>query len=189
MSLGGLGQRKRPGDVQLEASVAQQGEAPIGALARLVGEASRQGRQREGADLLRLRREHGEVDWIRWVAGATVQDEVPERGETAEPFLDGGLADRVENEIDASIAGEPQHFVRELVLDVVDDRVRAGLLRQTELGVARDGSEDTGAGGPGELDGGKAYAACCRVDENALARARGVDRVQEMVCGEDLDQE
>src|SRR5437867_13280550 len=100
MSLRRLRQRERPGDVQLEASLAQKREAPIGALACLVGEAARQRRQREGADLLRLRREHREVDRIRRPAGPTVQDEVPERGETAQPLLEGRLADRVEDEID-----------------------------------------------------------------------------------------
>src|SRR4029453_15342459 len=128
MSLRGLRQRERSGGVQLEAPVAQQGEAPLGALARLVGKASRQGRQREGAYLLRLRREHGEVDRIGRAASATVQDEVPERGETAKPFLDGGLTDGVEDEIDAPIAGESQHFVRKLGLHVVDGRGGAALL-------------------------------------------------------------
>src|SRR5438552_1744979 len=56
-------------------------DAPLGALARLVGEAPRQGRQRERAHLLRLRGELREVQRIRRAACAAVEDDVPEGGQ------------------------------------------------------------------------------------------------------------
>src|SRR5438445_195749 len=57
--------------------------APLGAGARLGGKASRQGRQRERAHLLRLRGKRREVERIRRATRAAVEDDVPEGGQTA----------------------------------------------------------------------------------------------------------
>src|SRR5215470_1364107 len=133
MRLRRLRQRERLADVELEPALAYEREAPLGALARLVGKAPRQGRQRERADLLRLRGEDGEVERIRRAARVPVEDEVAEGRQAAKPFLEGWLADGVQDEIDAAIAGQAQHLVGELLLRIVDHRVGAGFFREPGL--------------------------------------------------------
>src|SRR5437762_3485807 len=96
-----LRERERLADVQLELALAHEREAPLGALARLLREVARDRRHHEAAHLLRLRRERRDVERIGRPAGAAVQDEMAERAETAQPFLERRLADRVEDEIDA----------------------------------------------------------------------------------------
>src|SRR5882672_4768477 len=105
MRLRRLRHRVRPGDVELEASLAHEREAPLGTLAGLVGKASRQGRQRERAHFLRLRGEDRQVERIWRAARASVEDDVPEGGQTAKALLERRLADGVEDEIDAAVAG------------------------------------------------------------------------------------
>src|SRR6266849_1733743 len=107
MRLRCLSQRERLADVELEPSLAHEREAPLGALPRLVGKAPCQGRQRERAHLLRLRGEDREVERIRSAASTSVEDDVSEGRQTSQPVLERRLSDRVEDEIDAAIAGQP----------------------------------------------------------------------------------
>jgi hypothetical protein len=111
--------------VHLQPAFAHQREAAVGALAELVGKRPDHRRQREGADLQRLREEREQAERVGRTSGAAVEDEVSERRQAAESLLERRLPDRVQDEVDPTVVGELERFVRELLSRVVDDRVGA----------------------------------------------------------------
>src|SRR6266545_1542599 len=111
MRLGRLGEREGPSDVQLEPALAHQGEAALRAVARLVGEEPGDRRHHEPTDLLGLRGQRGDVERIRRAPGAPVENEVPEGREAAQSLLERRLPHRVEDEVDPTVLGQPQHLV------------------------------------------------------------------------------
>lgn len=148
-------------------------EAALGALAAPVGEPARHRGQHEAAHLERLRREGRDVERVGRSAGAAVEDEVAEGRQAPEPLLEGRLADRVQDQIDAAAVGEPADLVGEALRRVVDDGVRPVSRRQLALGVARHRREDARARDAGELHRGEAHAPGGGVGEHGLARTDG----------------
>src|SRR5207249_613293 len=96
-------------------------------------------------------------------SGAPVEDEVPEGRQAAEPLLEGRLPNRVQDEVDTAVVGQPQRLIGELLRRVVDDRVGAVRLDERHLGVARYRRKHTRAGRLGQLHGGEPDAAHRRV--------------------------
>jgi hypothetical protein len=58
-------------------------------------------------------------------AGAAVENEMPERCQTADAFFQRRLPNRVEDQVDTAVVREPERFVSELLARIVDDSVGA----------------------------------------------------------------
>src|SRR5579863_7418659 len=100
MRLGGLSQWVGLPDQHLQLPFLHQLETRLGPLAhQIVLRGS--GEQHKAADLDRLRKETPYVELVGRAASPAVQDQMPERRQALEALLEGRLADRVENQIDA----------------------------------------------------------------------------------------
>ena len=120
--------REREGlaDENLELAFAHQVETLLGALAHQLV-IRRRGVEHEAADLERFLEQPEHIEFVGRAARASVQDGMAERRETADAFLEGRLADRVQDQIDAFAAGETFGFLGEVVALVVDYLVGAVL--------------------------------------------------------------
>src|SRR6185295_14419282 len=97
---------------------------------------------------------------LRDLAGGEAgDDEAAAPADGAERGLGERSADRVEHDVDTTIAGEPLDFVAQIRGRVVDGVVGAMFAADGELLFARCAGDDRGADGLADFHGGEADAA------------------------------
>src|ERR1700730_4165459 len=110
-----------------------------------------------------------------------------ERRQALEALLEGRLADRVENQIDAPGAGEFHRLVGEIMRLVIDHLVGSILLRDRDLAVVRYGSDHPSAGRFGDLHRDDSNTARRRMDQHSLSAGRIMGSEEHEPRGERLD--
>ena len=157
----------RPGAALIQDRPDLRPELP-GDLALLRRGARPHGRARDGEPPDHDRRE---VDILGPVAAQEGdQHEAAIHGERAQVAGEVGRADHVEDHVHALAAGERLHPLGEILLAVIDRRIRAEAQAGLAFGGRAGGREHPGAARMGELDGGEADPAAAAMDERGLPR-------------------
>src|SRR6202048_2629480 len=179
MCICGFGQAKSPADWHLELVLAGEPKYVVQAAAMDLMHCINH-RHREPAYLQRLAEQAHRIQRIGDSSGAAVKHQMPERRKTLQPLCESGLADRVEDEIDAATIRESHRLRGEVVSCIIDDVVGAEFAHEADFVLARDCPNAPRAGGFRNRDGGDADSARRRMNDHGLSRRRLVTAMEQV---------
>src|SRR5271166_2848014 len=132
----------------------------------------------ESAYLDRLPEQVHQVEPIGHAPGAAEQYQMAQRRQASQPLFKGGLAHRVQNQVDAAAAGDFQRLRAEVPGLVIDHMVRPEIAHQLDLVIAGYRADNHGAGRLGDLHGADTDAARRGMNDHALSGSGVMTRMQ-----------
>src|SRR4051794_32343957 len=184
---GGLGQRVRPVDAELQLTGGDPVEHVAGAPEELLTGGDVVAEARASAVERALAVEDVEINGGHGAARLSEEGERTAGTERVEALLEGGPGYGVVDDVDAASAGEALHFDVELLPGVEDDLVGSVLARDPSLLLCGGGAEDAGAEHFGHLDDESAGPARGGVDQARVAGLEGEGGVGQVVGGHALE--